>query len=288
MHFDDINVLIDIAKTNNMKKTASNLSVSPDSVRDSLARIENYVGKRLFYKTNKGTFLTSNGLSFLDSFTIIMNTFNSTLKSVTDPSSFSIAIPELFSNLRTYSPVIYDNLNLSIINLSYDECYNAIIHEIADFTVMFDHYNFRRNKKIQYIPLPTDKLCLVSHKTANITLYKEIDVSQIHNQIIYYDSILVTPVISGLISKFDCSNTVKECNFSKLTEVLTDNNSCFLCHYFIGLAFISYNLDVIPIFDTEDIPYLIYKDTDNPIKNKTAKILSKIISEVADNILVMK
>ena len=66
MRTEQLRYFIEVAQTNSLTKAAEKLFIAPQSLSESITRLENEFGVRLFFRTSSGMRLTEVGEVFLE------------------------------------------------------------------------------------------------------------------------------------------------------------------------------------------------------------------------------
>ena len=107
MDFDTLNNFVTLAKHLNYNKAAADLHITQPTLSKCISRLENELGKQLFYRNNRGVFLTPDGEIALRHAKLMLNQSNILLNELKTSNTFQhrhIRIGVLSHSIHLYLP----------------------------------------------------------------------------------------------------------------------------------------------------------------------------------------
>lgn len=157
MNFNQLRYIVEIVETGSISKAASNLFISQPNLSNQITNLENEIGKKIFYRNNRGVTLTSYGIevyhyakSIVKQFEIIEN------KLLTKSNENKIKIAsfgsevinfQFFEVCRRYNN---ENYEFELCESGVEESIEKVIQRDCDIGIII-YSDFQRKKLLQYI-----------------------------------------------------------------------------------------------------------------------------------------
>lgn len=169
MDIKDLEIFKEVAKQNNITKTANEFNYVQSNITSRLSKLEKEVGINLLIRTNKGVFLTNEGKIFLTYVDKMLHLHKEALQAVhvQNPiGNLNIGATDIMTATRL--PAIltafleeYPGINLSLQNESTEELITDILNFNVEGAFVTDNLE---HPYIQFEPLLTEELVLISNK----------------------------------------------------------------------------------------------------------------------------
>lgn len=132
MEINDIRIFFEVANLKSTIKTANKLGYIQSNISKRIAKLENEIGKTLFYRTNKGMTLTNDGEVFLSYAEKILLTI-SDMKEVFLTQKNHLRIGATQSISKNYLQNYYFDENISI----FTNTISKLIQKLEDCSIDF-------------------------------------------------------------------------------------------------------------------------------------------------------
>ncbi len=157
MNFNQLRYIVEIVETGSISKAASNLFISQPNLSNQITNLENEIGKKIFYRNNRGVTLTSYGVevyhyakSIVKQFEIVEN------KLLTKSNENKIKIAsfgsevinfQFFEVCRRYNN---ENYEFELCESGVEESIEKVIQRDCDIGIII-YSDFQRKKLLQYL-----------------------------------------------------------------------------------------------------------------------------------------
>lgn len=257
-----------LVKTGNFTKTAKDLNISYQNVIYQLTKLEDELSTRLFIRTRLGCKLTPTGKAVIPFFQVFQDNYARMLKTITDVSNniiFGVDFSVTHPIISKYS-LLTPNSNLQYFSDNYTSLYNDLMN--GNITCYFGHEK-NWDKSIFFAPIFEDQLCIITSTNNPMSQKKEIDFSNLINNII--DISVHTSVNSELpIDLLSRNNEIiSNSSFSTFTYAIRTGNS------------ISFSPGIFKYYSSSDFVFI-------PVKGKKLAygLFFKYKCDAIDNLII--
>lgn len=182
-------VFYEVVKYKNISKTAESMYLSQSAITQSIQKLENILGGKVFYRNKNGVELTEEGKNLYeyikDSIETINNAENIFSKYINlEKGKIRIGGGNSLISSLILEPLLefineYPKLNISINNGMTDKLIKKLLNGELDIVVLNHNYKHLNHSNIQIIPLKKSKFCFFASKKYikehPITKFKEIE-----------------------------------------------------------------------------------------------------------------
>lgn len=157
MDFNQLRYIVEIVETGSISKAANNLFVSQPNLSNHITNLENEIGKKIFYRNNRGVTLTSYGVevyhyakSIVRQFNIIEN------KLLTKSNENKIKIASFGSEVINYQffevckKYNKENYEFELFECGVEEAIGKVIERDCDIGIII-YSEFQKRKLLQYL-----------------------------------------------------------------------------------------------------------------------------------------
>lgn len=167
-------IFCEVVKYKNISKTAESMYVSQSAITQSIQKLENILGSKVFYRNKKGVELTEEGKNLYeyikDSIETMNNAENIFSKYINlDKGKIRIGGSNFLIRSLIFEPFLkfikkYPNINISIINGKTDFLMQKLINGELDMIALNLTNTDKKHLNIEMVPLRNSSFCFFASK----------------------------------------------------------------------------------------------------------------------------
>lgn len=225
MNLEQMECIVEIAKTGSLSKAASQLHVTRSAVSQSITNLETELGIKLFVRSHAGAIPTTDGEVIIEKAKIIVQQMQSMKSEAAKRAAAPLQVlriastPEQLALLTdTYMSfkADYPHTHLPFMESSVEQIFDDLEHDRIDAGLMILHARLLNDKpQLQTKPLVRTKLMLSVSKNSPLTALPSISIEQLLSvPLVFYKDDILTKLFADDVAE----------NHRPLNVMLTSDN----------------------------------------------------------------
>ncbi|REE78953.1 DNA-binding transcriptional LysR family regulator [Paenibacillus taihuensis] len=225
MNLEQMECIVEIAKTGSLSKAANHLNVTRSAVSQSITNLETELGIKLFVRSHAGAIPTPDGEVIIEKARIITQQVEGIKAEAAQRAAAPLQVlriastPEQLALLTdTYISFKedYPNTHLPFMESSVEQIFDDLEHDRVDVGLMILHDRLLKDKPhLQTKPLVKTKLMLSVSKTSPLAALTSISIEDLLNvPLVFYKDDILTKLFADDVAE----------NYRPLNVMLTSDN----------------------------------------------------------------